>query len=75
MEKIRDLLDVTKDSLKIREDKIRGIYIDDVTEVYVDKPEDIFQLVDAAQANRHVGHTNMNEGSSRSHLIFLMKIY
>jgi len=31
-EKIRDLLDTSKENLKIHEDKNRGIYIADVTE-------------------------------------------
>ena len=35
MEKIRDLLDVSKVDLKIREKKDKGIYIEDVTEKFV----------------------------------------
>ena len=35
MENIRDLLDKEKTNLKIREDKTRGIYIQDATESYV----------------------------------------
>lgn len=75
MEKIRDLLDITKENLKIRECSNKGIFIEDVTEVYVEDVQNIYDLVDAAHLNRHVGHTNMNEGSSRSHLIFLMHIF
>jgi len=32
MEKIKDLLDITKNKLKIRESKAKGIYIENVTE-------------------------------------------
>jgi len=35
MERIKDLLDTSKDNLKIHEDKTRGVYIADVTETYV----------------------------------------
>lgn len=35
MEKIMDLLDVKKTNLQVKEDKNRGIYVGDVTEVYV----------------------------------------
>lgn len=30
-----DLLDVKKTNLQVKEDKTRGIYVSDVTEVYV----------------------------------------
>lgn len=33
MERIRDLLDISKDNLAIREDKAKNIYIESVTEV------------------------------------------
>jgi len=34
-EKIRDLLEPKKNDLKVREDKQRGVYIADLTEVYI----------------------------------------
>lgn len=42
MEKLRDLLDQTKVDLKIRSDKKRGIYIEDLTETYISSPEEIY---------------------------------
>jgi len=42
MEKIRDLLNVKKNNLHVREDKIKGIYIQDVTEPYVSSEEEIY---------------------------------
>lgn len=39
MEKLRDLLDVSKTDLKIRSDKKKGIYIEDLTENYISEPE------------------------------------
>ena len=35
MEKIRDLLDTTKTNMQIKQDKVRGIFIGDVTERYI----------------------------------------
>lgn len=74
MERIRDLLDISKVDLKIREDKTRGIYIDNVTESYVAGEEDVYSLMKAGNSNRAISATNMNEGSSRSHSIFILTI-
>jgi kinesin family protein 5 len=38
MEKLRDLLDFNKQDLKIRSDKKRGIFIEDLTENYISSP-------------------------------------
>ena len=35
MEKIMDLLDAKKTNLQVKDDKTKGIYVHDVTEVYV----------------------------------------
>lgn len=35
MEKLKDLLDANKNDLKIRSDKKRGIFIEDLTENYI----------------------------------------
>lgn len=74
-EKLRDLLDITQTNLKIRESATKGIYIDGVTEKYAATQEDVWGYMEAAYSNRAVGHTNMNEGSSRSHLIVMLSIY
>jgi len=41
MEKIKDLLEPSKDNLKIHEDKGKGIYIADVTETYVAEESEV----------------------------------
>ena len=74
MEKIRDLLEVSKTDLKIREDKNRGIYIQDVTENYVGGDMEVYGLMKVGNSNRAISATNMNEGSSRSHSIFILTI-
>lgn len=75
MEKIRDLISPEKYNLKIREDRARGIYIEDVTEAYVSQDIEVYELMKLGNANRAISATNMNEGSSRSHSIFMMSIH
>ncbi|XP_009301044.1 kinesin heavy chain isoform X1 [Danio rerio] len=74
MDKIRDLLDVTKTNLSVHEDKNRVPYVKGCTERFVSSPEEVMDLIDEGKANRHVAVTNMNEHSSRSHSIFLINI-
>jgi kinesin family protein 5 len=38
MEKLRDLINTTKTDLKIRSDKKKGIFIENLTEVYISSP-------------------------------------
>ncbi|KAM9814234.1 kinesin heavy chain [Neosynchiropus ocellatus] len=74
MDKIRDLLDVTKTNLSVHEDKYRVPYVKGCTERFVTSPDEVMDLIDEGKANRHVAVTNMNEHSSRSHSIFLINI-
>ncbi|XP_016400041.1 kinesin heavy chain-like isoform X2 [Sinocyclocheilus rhinocerous] len=74
MEKIRDLLDVTKTNLSVHEDKNRIPYVKGCTERFVSSPEEVMDVIDEGKSNRHVAVTNMNEHSSRSHSIFLINI-
>jgi kinesin family protein 5 len=74
-EKLRDLLDVTQTNLKIRESASKGVYIDGVTEKYAATQSDVWTHMETAYSNRVVGHTNMNAGSSRSHLIVMLSIF
>lgn len=73
-EQIKDLLDIRKDNLLIRQDKYKGIYIQDQTEVSVGSPEEIFNLIVTGNKNRAIGQTNMNDQSSRSHMIMMIEI-
>ncbi|CAM5116583.1 unnamed protein product [Natator depressus] len=74
LDKIRDLLDVTKTNLSVHEDKNRVPYVKGCTERFVSSPEEILDVIDEGKSNRHVAVTNMNEHSSRSHSIFLINI-
>lgn len=73
-ERIRDLLDPKKDNLKVHEDKACGIFIGDVTQSYVGCEQEIFDAMRAGHYNRSVAITNMNEHSSRSHLVFMLTV-
>ncbi|XP_055341891.1 kinesin heavy chain-like [Paramacrobiotus metropolitanus] len=74
MDKIRDLLDVSKSNLVVHEDKNRVPYVKGVTERFVSSPEEVMDVIDEGKENRHVSVTNMNEHSSRSHSVFLIDV-
>ena len=72
MEKIRDLLDTSRDNLQVKEDPGLGVYIAGCTEVYVTSIEECFDVMRQGGENRAVAATGMNEGSSRSHSLFII---
>ncbi|XP_060920650.1 kinesin-1 heavy chain-like [Labrus mixtus] len=74
LDKIRDLLDVTKTNLSVHEDKNRVPYVKGCTERFVCSPDEVMDAIDVGKNNRIVAVTNMNEHSSRSHSIFLINI-
>ena len=74
LEKIKDLLDISKVNLSVHEDKTRGVYIEGLTERYVGNENEVFELMHMGLDNREVAYTNMNAGSSRSHSIFVITI-
>lgn len=74
LEKIRDLLSPLRDDLKIREDRFRGLWIEDVTETYVNCFEDAVRVMRKGELNRTVAETAMNAHSSRSHSVLVMHL-
>uniref|UniRef100_A0A673J6L6 Kinesin-like protein n=1 Tax=Sinocyclocheilus rhinocerous TaxID=307959 RepID=A0A673J6L6_9TELE len=74
MEKINDLLDVTKTNLCVHEDENHVPYVKGCTERFVSSPEEITNIINEGKSKRHVAGTNMNEYSSRSHSIFQIVI-
>ena len=68
------MLDHNKNDLKIRSDKKRGVFIEDITEKYISSPEEVYQLIEIARNSRSTAVTNMNERSSRSHMIFILTV-
>ncbi|XP_042188164.1 kinesin-like protein KIF13A isoform X3 [Callorhinchus milii] len=71
-EKVRDLLDPkgSRHSLKVREHKVLGPYVDGLSQLAVTGFEDIESLMSEGNKSRTVAATNMNEESSRSHAVF-----
>ena len=74
MEKIRDLIDPSKDNLKVHEDKQKGVYMQDITEKYISDENEIYGLMKLGNSNRSISATLMNAESSRSHSIFILTI-
>lgn len=60
LERVKDLLDISKDNLKIKENRQIGFYIEDLTEEYAITAEEVFYLMKQGNANKEVAATNMN---------------
>ncbi|NP_999628.1 kinesin heavy chain [Strongylocentrotus purpuratus] len=74
MDRIRDLLDVSKTNLSVHEDKNRVPFVKGATERFASSPEEVMDVIEEGKSNRHIAVTNMNEHSSRSHSIFLIQV-
>jgi hypothetical protein len=68
------LLSKEKESLMIREDKRKGIFVDGLSEWPVSNPEQIMKMMKRGAQSRPTASTKMNEVSSRSHAIFILSI-
>ncbi|KAK3133349.1 hypothetical protein QOZ80_6AG0535400 [Eleusine coracana subsp. coracana] len=73
-EEINDLLVPEHRKLQIHESLERGIYVAGLREEIVTCPEQVMSLMSFGESHRHIGETNMNLYSSRSHTIFRMVI-
>ncbi|XP_071770328.2 kinesin-like protein KIF13B isoform X3 [Centroberyx gerrardi] len=71
-EKVRDLLDPkgSRQTLRVREHKVLGPYVDGLSRLAVANYKDIESLMSEGNKSRTVAATNMNEESSRSHAVF-----
>lgn len=58
----------------LREDINRNVYVNGVTEVEVESPEDAFEVYLRGQRRRRMAHTALNTESSRSHSIFNIRL-
>ncbi|KAL6132662.1 hypothetical protein ACLB2K_064901 [Fragaria x ananassa] len=74
MEKVRDLFDLSKDNIQIKESRAQGIVLNGVTEISVLDPAEALQTLSSGIANRTVGETQMNLSSSRSHCVYLFTV-
>ncbi|OMO58550.1 hypothetical protein COLO4_34541 [Corchorus olitorius] len=69
-EQITDLLEPSSTNLLLREDLKKGVYVENLTEYYVQTVDDVLKLLLQGAANRRIAATNMNSESSRSHSVF-----
>ncbi|KAG7581615.1 Kinesin motor domain [Arabidopsis suecica] len=72
-EVFNDLLNPAGQNLRIREDK-QGTFVEGIKEEVVLSPAHALSLIAAGEEQRHVGSTNFNLLSSRSHTIFTLTI-
>ncbi|GFR50250.1 hypothetical protein Agub_g12436 [Astrephomene gubernaculifera] len=76
-EDIRDLLSRKKDESKkhqVSHDSNGVTTVSELTVVDINRPETVEQLLAQAMEKRSVGCTALNEQSSRSHMVFIMRI-
>ncbi|GFP92449.1 kinesin-1-like protein pss1 [Phtheirospermum japonicum] len=74
LERVRDLFDLSKDNLQIKESKAQGIFVSGVTEISISDSAEALRSLSSGIANRAVGETQMNMASSRSHCIYIFSI-
>ena len=75
MEKIKDLLAPQNDNLPIHEEKLRGVYVKGLLEIYVQNVQEVYEVLRRGGNARATAATNMNQESSRSHSIFVITIF
>jgi hypothetical protein len=76
-EKVIDLLNESSNDssgLSVREDTKHGVFVDGLTEEVVKSSADVSKVLGIGYNNRHVGETNMNRESSRSHAVFMLTV-
>lgn len=69
---ISDLLKPERTQLKIRQDKKRGVFVENLSEWVVRSPAEIYSLLARGAQVRVEGSTRMNDKSSRSHAVFII---
>nr|XP_033801953.1 kinesin-like protein KIF22 isoform X2 [Geotrypetes seraphini] len=73
-EKVLDLLEPKNQDLPIREDKEKNIFIPNLTQKTISSFADFEQHFIPASQNRTVACTKLNDRSSRSHAVLLVKV-
>ncbi|KAH7638537.1 kinesin-like protein kif28p [Dermatophagoides farinae] len=77
-ENVRDLLDteynVKKKGLKIREHPVKGFFAEGLIRCTVLSQKEILEKFEQGVTNRSISATNMNETSSRSHMIITITL-
>jgi hypothetical protein len=75
-ESVQDLLSdpslKTSKGLNVRESKVMGVYVQDLSKHPVDSFEAIERIMEDGNKNRSIGSTEMNKTSSRAHTIITL---
>lgn len=75
MEELRDLLKPNSPkTLELREHEQFGVYVPNLHSVLCKNVDEMLNVMAQGNKNRTIGKTNMNDHSSRSHAIFMIKI-
>ncbi|GKC43876.1 kinesin-like protein KIN-1 [Tanacetum coccineum] len=67
MERVRDLFDLSKDNIQIKEQKGHGILLSGVTEMLISDGEEALKFLSSGIANRAVGETRISLSLSLCH--------
>merc|ERR1719399_1155283 len=73
-EQMRDLLDPDNQGLKVKELPQRGLYVHGLTREYVTCAGEVMEVLRTGNRARAVARTRVNEHSSRSHAIFMIRL-
>ena len=73
-ESINDLLNPAATNLSLREDPLRSISIEGLTETVCSSVEQIYSLLNLGDSNKQFASTKMNARSSRSHTILQITV-
>eukprot|EP00878_Enallax_costatus_P042547 GHUV01049943.1.p1 GENE.GHUV01049943.1~~GHUV01049943.1.p1 ORF type:complete len:384 (+),score=136.91 GHUV01049943.1:1278-2429(+) len=73
-ERIRDLLDPSRDNLQVKQDASGAIFIEGALEAQVGSEDQLVEVMHTGLAARTVAATCMNEQSSRSHCIVTVTV-
>ena len=74
LESIQDLLEPELKDIKIREDPEKGVYLEGVNRIKCASPAQCKELFHMGEKYRATASTKMNEHSSRSHAILILRI-
>ena len=68
------MLEIESKDIRIREDPEKGVYLEGVQWYQCNTPEECAEVFHKGELNRNTESTKMNEHSSRSHAILILKI-
>jgi kinesin family protein 5 len=73
-EVIHDLLNPKNTNLRVRETPSRGVWVENLSEVFVTCEQEVMDLIKLGEKFRATAATNMNAVSSRSHSLFILTL-